>query len=116
METLSLKCACGYIKHDVLHIGVWQNSAECIVKFCGGLFNVDKEKDVIRCKKCDTHYPEMEFHCSLCERVTTMPVKYRVAYGAGNVVAMKMSVPTSLVKMTWTHWCIDEVIISVTMY
>ena len=101
METLSLKCACGYIKHDVMHIGIWQDRPGRIVKFCGGLFYVDKQKDVVRCKKCDTCANDIEFLCSFCERVTTMPVKYRMASEAGNVTAMKMSVHTSLVfKMT----------------
>lgn len=97
METLSLKCACGYIKHDVIHLGVWQNQPQKLLKFCGGLFSVDRAQDVVRCTKCPSTTTTIEFHCSFCDRVTIMPVKYRVAAGAGNVTTMQMSVHNTVV-------------------
>ena len=30
-ETLSLKCSCGYIKHDVIRLGVWQDSEQTLL-------------------------------------------------------------------------------------
>ena len=95
-ETLSLKCSCGYIKHDVMHLGVWQDSEQTMLKYCGGLFLIDGDDGVI-CKKCGIRSEGISFHCAFCSRVTVIPVKHRVAASAGRATTIQMSVHKTVI-------------------
>lgn len=97
IETLSLKCSCGYIKHDVIHLGIWQDKESKLLKYCGGLFLVNRAGDCVSCKKCGTNVPTIEFHCAFCGKVTLIPVKYREAGQTGNAVILQMSVHKTVV-------------------
>ena len=97
MESLSLKCGCGYIKHDVMHLGEWKDYHQRLLKYCGGIFYVEKERDGVRCKKCGTRASSIELHCSICDRVTVLPVKYRSASRSGNTTTIQMSVHKTIV-------------------
>ena len=95
-ETLSLKCPCGYIKHDVMCLGEWQNSQQ-ILKFCGGLFIVDSSGEGVSCRKCNKKATKIDFHCSFCDRKTIIGVEYRVKKSSGRAVSMQMSVHKTVV-------------------
>ena len=85
-RTLSLKCPCGYIKHDVMHLGTFeQHGKRQLLDYCGGLFMVKRDISIIR------------FHCAFCNRVTTMGVEYRVAKQVGKVAIIQMSVHETVV-------------------
>ena len=96
-ESLSLKCPCGYIKHDVIHLGLWENRDRRLLNFCGGLWIVNKEGSGATCKKCGTFVSQMEFFCAFCGKVTDIPVEYRAATSAGQAVIMQMSVHKAVV-------------------
>lgn len=97
IRTLSLKCPCGYIKHDVIHIGVYKDRENSLVKFCGGLFLIDSTKDVVTCRKCLTENSSIEFHCSFCDRKTVISVQERVQKSQGKVTVMQLSVHKTVV-------------------
>lgn len=103
-ETLSLKCACGYIKHDVMHLGVWHDRQNRLLKFCGGLFLVDENGEGASCKKCSTTTNTIEFFCAFCSRTTTMPVSYRVAKIEGRATVVQMSVHKTVVFSVQSNW------------
>ena len=96
-ESLSLKCPCGYIKHDVIHLGAWEDRDRRILNFCGGIWIVNKEGSGATCKKCGLRISQLEFFCAFCGRVTDIPVQYRVAASAGRAVVMQMSVHKTVV-------------------
>ena len=96
-ETLSLKCACGYVKHDVIHLGAWQNYQTRLLSYCGGLFILNSTGDGVTCKKCSLSVSSLEFHCSFCDRVTKVPVSYRVAKVEGRATVVQMSVHETIV-------------------
>ena len=96
-ETLSLKCPCGYVKHDVLHLGVWRDREHSLLNYCGGLFFMSGNVGVA-CKKCKTFCETIEFHCAFCGRVTMIPVSDRVsAAAAGRAVTIQMSIHKTVV-------------------
>ncbi|KAJ7360352.1 hypothetical protein OS493_016984 [Desmophyllum pertusum] len=97
LETLSLKCPCGYIKHDVMCLGTFQNYSERILKFCGGLFILDSSGEGVTCRKCNAKARKIEFHCSFCDRVAVIGVEYRVKANTGRAVSMQMSVHKTVV-------------------
>ena len=97
LETLSLKCPCGYIKHDVMCLGEWQNYGQRILKLCGGLFILDSNGDGVTCRKCNKTCNVIEFHCSFCDRTTNIGVEYRVKGHTGRAVSMQMSVHKTVV-------------------
>ena len=74
MRTLSLKCSCGFVKHDVMCLGEWANAAERLLKYCGGLFIVSETGDDVSCNRCSKAATKIEFHCAFCGRVSTIPV------------------------------------------
>ena len=74
--TLSLKCPCGYIKHDVIHIGDWLDCDKRLIQFCGGLYLVDSSGDFVTCTNKTT---SIEFYCAFCGHVTIIGVQERVA-------------------------------------
>ena len=96
-ETLSLKCACGYVKHDVMHLGIWEDRESRLLRFCGGLFLVNQQGDGATCKKCGQFVNEVEFFCAFCGRVTMIPVQYRHAVRAGQATVVQMSVHKTVV-------------------
>ena len=98
VHTLSLKCPCGYIKHDVIHLGVWQDKEQRILQYCGGLFIIDDSGEAVTCKKCPTsNVKSIEFHCSFCNRVTVIGVQERVAKRSGKVSVMQLSIHKTFV-------------------
>lgn len=97
LETLSLKCPCGYIKHDVMCLGEFQSYSQRILKFCGGLFVVDSSGEGVTCRKCNKKAKEIEFHCSFCDRKTIIGVEYRVKKSSGRAVSMQISVHKTVV-------------------
>ena len=97
LETLSLKCPCGYIKQDVVCLGEWHNYGQQILKFCGGLFILDWNGDDVTCRKCNKKAKVMEFHCSFCDKSTNIGVEYRVKGHTGRAVSMQMSVHKTVV-------------------
>ena len=75
VRTLSLKCPCGYIKHDVIHLGVFeQQGRKRLLDYCGGLFLINAGGDGVSCKKCNTRVNTIDFHCSFCNRVSSIGV------------------------------------------
>lgn len=96
-ETLSLKCGCGYVKHDVMHLGLWENREERLLRFCGGLFLVNQQGDGVTCKRCGQFTKEIGFHCAFCTKVTQIPVQYRVAAISGQATIVQMSVHKTVV-------------------
>lgn len=97
LETLSLKCPCGYIKHDVMCLGEWLDYDQRILKLCGGLFVVNSSGDGVTCRKCSKKCSEIEFYCSFCDRRTIIGVEYRVKKNSGRAVSMQMSVHKTMV-------------------
>lgn len=91
-ETLSLKCVCGYIKHDIMHLGEWQCVGSCLLNYCGGLLQLNGTGDAVLCRKCSTTLTTVNFHCSFCDRVTDISVGYKTAEVEGRVTVMQMSV------------------------
>ena len=97
-DTLSLKCPCGYVKHDVMCLGERQNyGGQDLLKFCGGVFLVDSNGEGVTCRKCNKKSKMIEFHCSFCEKKTIIGVEYRVKKDTGCVFSMQMSVHKTLV-------------------
>lgn len=96
-ETLSLKCACGYVKHDVMHLGIWEDRESRLLRFCGGLFLVNQQGDGATCKKCGQFVNEVEFFCAFCGRVAKIPVQYRLAIIGGQATVVQMSVHKTVV-------------------
>lgn len=96
-ETLSLKCDCGYVKHDVMHLGPWENREKRLLRFCGGLFLVNQQGDGVTCKKCGEFAKEIEFFCAFCTKVTKIPVQYRLAATSGQATIVQMSVHKTVV-------------------
>lgn len=103
-ETLSLKCGCGYVKHDVIHLGPWENREKRLLKYCGGLFLVNQQGDGVTCKKCGVFSNQIEFFCAFCSKVTTIPVQYRLAAISGQATIVQMSVHKTVVFSikSWT--------------
>ena len=99
-RTLSLKCPCGYIKHDVMHLGNFeQHKGRRLLDYCGGLFLVNANGDGVTCKKCGNRGRSniIQFHCSFCNRVTNIGVQERIAKLEGRVTTVQMSVHTTAV-------------------
>lgn len=96
-ETLSLKCPCGYIKHDVIHLGVWENKETRLLNYCGGLFLLNEGENGVSCKKCGTIATQIEFNCAFCGRVTQIPVEYGAAARRGQAIVVQMSVHKTVV-------------------
>ena len=96
-RTLSLKCPCGYIKHDVMHLGIWKNHHDRLLKYCGGLFMVKDSGDAVVCKKCSDIAERIEFNCAFCGRVTIIGVQERVSERAGKTVVMELSIHKTVV-------------------
>jgi len=98
-RTLSLKCPCGYIKHDVMHLGTFeQHGKRQLLDYCGGLFMVNANGYGVSCKRCNKRdISIIRFHCAFCNRVTTMGVEYRVAKQVGKVAIIQMSVHETVV-------------------
>ncbi len=96
-ETLSLKCACGYIKHDIMHLGIWQNRATNLLEYCGGLLQLNPTGDGVICRKCSTTLNTVNFHCSFCDRVSDISVRYEAAKIEGKVSIIQMSVHQTIV-------------------
>lgn len=91
-RTLSLKCPCGYVKHDVMHLGVFEqhekrqllDSCWTILRSRGGLWIVntgdgDGVSLGVSYRKCGHRFKILQFHCSFCNRVTNIGVEERVA-------------------------------------
>ncbi len=91
-ETLSLKCACGYIKHDIMHLGEWKSVESSLLDYCGGLLQLNATGDGVLCRKCSTTLNTVNFHCSFCDRVTDISVRYEAAKAEGKVTIVQMSV------------------------
>ncbi len=91
-ETLSLKCACGYIKNDIMHLGKWKQVGSSLLDYCGGLLQLNTTGDGVLCKKCSTTLKTVNFHCSFCDRVTDISVCYEAAKTDGKVTVVQMSV------------------------
>lgn len=98
-RTLSLKCPCGYIKHDVMHLGVFEeHKRKRLLDYCGGLWLVNASgADGVSCKKCNLRASRIEFHCSFCDRITNIGVEERVAKRQGKVTIVQMSVHKTVV-------------------
>ena len=74
-RTLSLKCPCGYVKHDVIHLGVFeQKGSKRLLDYCGGLFLINPGGDGVTCKKCNALTKMIDFHCAFCNRVSNIGV------------------------------------------
>ena len=97
VRTLSLKCPCGYIKHDVIHIGEWFDRDKRLIQFCGGLYLVDSSGNFVTCKKCTDKTTSIEFYCAFCGHVTIIGVQERVAKRNGKVKVMNLSVHKTVV-------------------
>ena len=91
-DTISLKCPCGYIKHDVQCLGDWDDSKQCISKYCGGIFIQDASGEGVVCRKCKREIREIRLNCPFCHRITNIGVVYQVKEKTGRVVSMQMSV------------------------
>ncbi len=91
-ETLSLKCACGYIKHDIIHLGTWQNRAINLLDYCGGMLQLNPTGEGVICRRCSTTLNTVNFHCSFCDRVSDFSVRYEAAKTEGKVSVIQMSV------------------------
>ncbi|KAL9989071.1 hypothetical protein ACROYT_G003579 [Oculina patagonica] len=96
-DTISLKCCCGYIKHDVKCLGEWEDSDQRILRYCGGLFIPDASGEGVICRKCKRKTQEIRFNCPFCYRVTNIGVQYRVKANTGRAVYMQMSVHKTVV-------------------
>ena len=97
-RTLSLKCPCGYIKHDVMHLGFFEQHKERrLLNYCGGLWLVNPGGDGVTCKKCRDRNKILQFHCEFCNRVSSIEVEERVAKLEGKVTTIQMSVHTTVV-------------------
>ena len=91
-ETLSLKCPCGYIKHDVMHLGIWRNKDRSLLNYCGGLFLLRGNYGVA-CNKCNILTESVDFSCAFCGRITAISVKDRASAAAeGRAVTVQMSI------------------------
>ena len=75
IRTLSLKCRCGYIKHDAIHLGVFEQKGRKRLLDYGGLWLVSAGGDGVSCMKCKTRTSKIEFHCSFCNHVTNIGVQ-----------------------------------------
>lgn len=91
-RTLSLKCPCGYIKHDVVCLGRWHEREKRVLHYCGGLFLVNENGDGVTCKKCGAVTDTIEFFCAFCNKVTNISVEERLAKPAGRTMVVKMAV------------------------
>ncbi len=96
-ETLSLKCPCGYVKHDVMHLGIWENKERRLLNYCGGLFLVNEAGSGVTCKKCGTFASQIDFNCAFCSQESRIPVEYRLAKIRGQATVVKMSVHKTVV-------------------
>ena len=96
-RTLSLRCPCGYIKHDVMHIGKWVDYSNKVVQFCGGLFLIDGSGNSVSCKKCGNQASKIDFFCSFCSRNTEIGVQERIAKAAGKIEIMQMSIHKTVI-------------------
>ena len=99
-KTLSLKCPCGYVKHDVMHIGTklgkWNGTSKPL-NFCGGLWIVNETGQDATCKLCGASFSFVDFNCSFCGKETRIPVNYREASASGRTVILQMSVHKTIV-------------------
>ena len=99
-KTLSLKCPCGYVKHDVMHLGTvlgeWQGTNKPL-NYCGGLWIVDETGQSVSCKLCGKTSKEMSFNCAFCGKVTLIPVNFKEASTSGRVTIVQMSVHQTIV-------------------
>ena len=96
-ETLSLKCPCGYVKHDVLHLGVWQDRKNSLLIYCGGLFLM-KGNYGAACRKCKILTEIVEFNCAFCNRITTISIKDRASAAAeGRAFTIQMNIHRTVV-------------------
>jgi len=91
-DTISLKCPCGYIRHDVQCLGEWNDTNQGILKYCGGLFIEDASGEAVICWKCKHETREIRLSCPFCYRITNIGVAYRVKANTGRPVSMQMSV------------------------
>jgi len=96
-ETISLKCACGYIKHDIIHLGVWKNRATGLLSYCGGLLELCVTEEGVRCKKCTAELKAVEFRCSFCENNSLVNMNYKEALASGRATIIQMSVHKTVV-------------------
>ncbi|CAJ0950373.1 unnamed protein product, partial [Mesorhabditis belari] len=64
-DTLSLRCRCGYVKHDVMCLGDVVDKEAKLFHFCGGLFIV-KKKGRVECAKCRKTSTKLTFTCAFC--------------------------------------------------
>ena len=80
-----------------MHLGVWQDQKTRLLSFCGGLFILNSTGDGVICKKCSVSVSWIEFHCSFCDRVTNIPVSYRVAKVEGRATVVQMSIHQTIV-------------------
>ena len=99
-KTLSLKCPCGYVKHDVMHLGVkkgqWKGSNKPL-NYCGGLFLVSETGNNGYCKLCGFCTSSVDFNCAFCGKETRIPVNYREAATSGRVTILQMSVHKTVI-------------------
>lgn len=91
-DTISLKCPCGYIRHDVQCLGEWNDTNQGILKYCGGLFIQDASGEAVICRKCKHETREIRLSCPFCYKITNIGVAYRVKANTGRAVSMQMSV------------------------
>ena len=104
-KTLSLKCPCGYVKHDVMHIGVkkgeWKGKSKPL-NYCGGLWIVNESGKNAYCKLCGFSASSVAFNCSFCGKETCIPVNYREASTSGRATILQMSVHKTVI------FCLDS--------
>lgn len=101
-KTLSLKCPCGYVKHDLMHLGIKQGKWEGTKKplnYCGGLVIVNESQQTVTCKLCGFAFKSVELHCSFCGKQTFMPVNYKEDLLAGRITVLQMSVHKTVVYL-----------------
>ena len=99
-KTLSLKCPCGYIKHDVMHIGTKQGEWKGTTKplnFCGGLWIVNETGQDVSCKLCGCRASSVAFQCSFCGKGTRVSVNYKEASTSGRAKVVQMSVHKTII-------------------
>ena len=96
-ETLSVKCSCGYVKHDIMHVGYWYDKENSLMKLCGGLFLMKGNSGVV-CKKCNNSHEIVDFLCPFCDKAIKISVRDRVAaVVSGRASSVKMSVHKTVV-------------------
>ena len=100
VRTLSLKCPCGYVKHDAMHIGVkkgqWKGSSKPL-NYCGGLWIVSEAGKNAYCKLCGVCTSSVAFNCAFCGRETRIPLDYIQASTTGRAKILQMSVHETVI-------------------